>query len=255
MLVPLSEKTLQRLANVTALYMLVKEMIIYFEEMDDEQFTDIQSINELRSALDHLMRSTAAHLGMKEFKGEDTAEDYALKNIDKAYGHIFRAGYDIIDWMALSLKGLIVNELEHYSTSSITTVIPRYYAEIRPAVEALNIEIAEFRINKDVGPENSDNLREYFGTVKQLRGYYKDILVAKSSLDDFDRKHKSEKSRAEFKSLSTKVIGGLLVAAICYTVGVWYGQSSVTHQTPLASATAAENPTDKPSQSGKRTTN
>jgi len=50
-----------RLQELTELYLIVKEVVIYSEENDPENKTNIQVINELRNAFDHLMRVYAAY--------------------------------------------------------------------------------------------------------------------------------------------------------------------------------------------------
>lgn len=42
-----------RLKELTELYIIVKEIIIYREEIDPEKRTDIPVLNELRNAFDH----------------------------------------------------------------------------------------------------------------------------------------------------------------------------------------------------------
>ncbi len=54
----------EKLRDLTELYFVVKEIILYFEEVNPEQKADIQPINELRNAFDHLMRCSSTWLGI-----------------------------------------------------------------------------------------------------------------------------------------------------------------------------------------------
>ena len=64
------EKALDKLHDLCELYIVVKEIIIYFEEVNPEQKSDIQPINELRNAFDHVMRVVAVWLKIKEKKSQ-----------------------------------------------------------------------------------------------------------------------------------------------------------------------------------------
>ena len=50
-----------RVKELTELYIIVKEIVLYSEEIDPENRADISVINELRNAFDHLMRVYAAY--------------------------------------------------------------------------------------------------------------------------------------------------------------------------------------------------
>ncbi len=99
----------KRFREIAELYLVVKETILYFEEINQEQKTDIQVINELRNAFDHLMRVIAALFNVKKINND--SDDYILKNLDKAYGHVYRAGYDTIDFLCLTIKKEISDSL------------------------------------------------------------------------------------------------------------------------------------------------
>jgi len=129
------EKQLRRL---TELYLVVKELIIYFEEVNPEQKSDIQPINELRNAFDHMMRVSAAVL---EIEPQADAQQYILTNIDKAFGHVYRAGYDTVDYLSLTLKAVISEDLNAFSVDAISKALPEYYTTIKPDIEQINQEI------------------------------------------------------------------------------------------------------------------
>ncbi len=50
-----------RLQELTELYLIVKEIVIYSEENNPENKANIQVITEFRNAFDHLMRVYAAY--------------------------------------------------------------------------------------------------------------------------------------------------------------------------------------------------
>lgn len=85
-----------KLRELTELYLVVKEIIIYFEEVNPEQKSDIQPINELRNAFDHLMRCFSKWLGIDKNQ-EHKSSAYISTHLSKSFGHVYRAGYDTVD--------------------------------------------------------------------------------------------------------------------------------------------------------------
>jgi hypothetical protein len=71
------------------------------------------------------MRVFAFKFGLKE-----ADEKYAVINLDKAFGHVYRAGYDLLDFISIVLRKKIRNELESISSEALATIFPEYYREI-----------------------------------------------------------------------------------------------------------------------------
>ena len=86
-------------------YFVVKELIIKAENLEKEKRLPINAINELRNALDHIMRVLA-----KEFKVYDGNVNIQ-QNLIEALEHIYRAGYDACDVIAITLLEEIENLL------------------------------------------------------------------------------------------------------------------------------------------------
>ena len=212
------EKALDKLHDLCELYIVVKEIIIYFEEVNPEQKSDIQPINELRNAFDHVMRVVAVWLKIKEKK---ESGKYIITHLDKAFGHVYRAGYDTVDFLSLTLKSQIYNELKGYTSNTIRTVIPNYYSEIRPSIYELNAKIAKFRSEKDVFNNNGEHLIDYVSEVKRIVDFYKEILTKKPALDEFEKKIKSENKKNALRDwIKRIVIGFILVLAGYFLRGI-----------------------------------
>ncbi len=77
-------------------------MIIFCEENQEEFKTNLQIVKELRDAFDHLMRVFAVKLGMKGERGDGSIQT----SLDKVLGHVFRAGYDTLDFATVILRQL-----------------------------------------------------------------------------------------------------------------------------------------------------
>lgn len=203
----------RRLRSLTELYRVVKELILYFEEVNPEQKSDIQPINELRNAFDHMMRVSAAVL---EIEPQDNVQLYILTNIDKAFGHVYRAGYDTIDFLSLTIKSLISEDLDGFSVEAISKALPEYYSTIKPDIEQLNQEIAKYRADKDVALKDAEHLIGYAGTVKKICTYRDQISRALPSIAEIDKKNQQEKGSAERKDWTKRIIIGIMLLIIGY---------------------------------------
>ena len=201
-------QALEQLNNICELYFVVKEIIIYFEEINPEQKSDIQPINELRNAFDHLMRVVAVWLNIKE---QDNPSDYIVTHLDKSFGHVYRAGYDTVDFLTLTLKELIYSDLSGYSVRTIQEVIPNYYSDIRPAIYELNDEVTKYRSEKDVANSDARHLIEYVRDVKKIVDYHKAITKKIPTLDELERKHHVETRKTDVKDWVKRIAIGLFI--------------------------------------------
>lgn len=209
------EEALQKLNDICELYFVVKEVIIYFEEINPEQKSDIQPINELRNAFDHLMRVVAVWLNIKE---KTEPNDYIITHLDKSFGHVYRAGYDTVDFLTLTLKELIYSELSGYSVRTIQEVIPNYYSEIRPSIYELNDEVTKYRSEKDVANTDARHLIEYIRDVKKIVEYHKGITKKIPTLDELERKHRAETTNTEIKDWLKRIAIGLFILFCGYMI-------------------------------------
>lgn len=200
-----------RLRKLTELYLVVKELMLYFEEVNPEQKSDIQPINELRNAFDHMMRVSAVVL---EIKPQDSPQDYIRTHIDKAFGHVYRAGYDTVDFLSLTIKSLINEDLEGFSVDAIHKALPEYYSIIKPEIEQINQQIAEYRAQKDVAQNDADHLIDYTETVRKLREYRKKISRALPAIAEIDDKKKAETRIATRRDWIKRIAIGIILIVI-----------------------------------------
>jgi len=190
--------------QLAELYIVVKETIIFFEEVNPDQKTDIQPINELRNAFDHLMRATAVRTGLKK---EENPDDYICKQLDKSYGHVYRAGYDTVDFLCLTLKGYISKALNGYHTNSIREAIPEYYSEIKPKITKLENEITKYRSKKDVGENNHERLLNYIAVARDLGNLRARIDAAIPSILELEAQRTNDSAETQSQQQSTEIRG------------------------------------------------
>ena len=129
-LLSFNELETAKIKESVELYLFVKELLIYNEIIDPNSYTFPQIINELKNAYDHFNRVLADKLELTEKKDDD----YSIKTLDKALGHIYRACYDALDWLSINITQEVREELTPYSHEFIKEVMPTYYKEIRPAL-------------------------------------------------------------------------------------------------------------------------
>ena len=196
-----------QLFKMTKLYKEVKELMTYAEELDDNKSTFLQPVNELRASFDHMMRVYAFKFGLKE----TTNSDYSIKNIDKSYGHVYRAGYDLLDYISIDLRKKIVDEISDYSPKMINNVFPKYYQEIRPEIENASNKVSKLRASKDVSDTNDEGFREYIKINKKLRLYYGEVILMKPSLIECQSAENKKKWINNIKWIVGPIIGALVV--------------------------------------------
>ena len=81
------------------IYVQTKALIITAEETDPKVSSSIAIIREQRDALDHLMRVIS-----DGYAQQPRGVAYCQENTEKAIGHFYRAAYDALDSLAISLN-------------------------------------------------------------------------------------------------------------------------------------------------------
>lgn len=137
------------------------------------------------------------------------------KNIEKAYGHVYRAGYDRLDWTALSLRESISKEMGPFSLETINHVFPEYFETLRPEIEEISEEIGKKRGEKDVADDNPDNLIDYINLMRRLHEYYKEVIKKTNILIEYEGKLKKEKGSERI----TKIFVALIIAIVSGLIG------------------------------------
>jgi len=187
-----NKKETEKIIQAVKFYKIYKHLILTAEEIDPHHKTHHQILLELRNALDHFMRILANKVGEND---EEKSADYNWKHLDKAFAHLYRAGYNVLDWLSITYRELISKDLRFYSNKAIEKVIPDYYTKIKPKIQDISYQIAECRENKDIDDDkhlNEDafeNFMKYFNIVSEVEELYKKTIRGKiSSLKEFRRK-------------------------------------------------------------------
>jgi chromosome segregation ATPase len=180
--------------NIVRLQQEIKRLSVLAAEnqIDSQEF--LQPILEQRSALDHICRAKAAETGLFS---KAPGSDYVEKQYDKAIGHLYRAFFDVADWLGLTIKEKILELATPYDADVIQDVMPEYYRDVRPRIEGLIQEVADIRSDKDIGQTNTSLIKqvdEYAKKVRELLDMYAKLLPKVPALRECQRKRNKEKS-------------------------------------------------------------
>lgn len=162
----LSEVESEKLEKIIELYGYVKELLLYAEELRKESF--ISPLNEFRDAFDHLMRV----FSIKRFKSKDNK--YIIKNLDAALVHLYRAMFQLTDYIGICQHEWIDESLKNISKSAIVAVFPQFYSEIMPELNTLIKELSELRcgLSKsewELVNEKLDPIETYLEMINKIK--------------------------------------------------------------------------------------
>ena len=102
---------------------------------------------------------------------------YVKKNLEKAYGHEYRAFFDTADWLSYNLRKSIRERLRKMPKREKKEFIQRSGGEA--FLERMNqypFKVAEMRGDKDIGMASNDSpIREYQNILDEMVAIYKSI--------------------------------------------------------------------------------
>ena len=97
------------LNEISQVHMYTKHYLLIAEELSDDGMTFLQPLKEHRDAYDHISRIFA--LSLNDNNRSYNEEEYILDNIRKAFGHEYRAFFDMADWFTYICRKYIREEL------------------------------------------------------------------------------------------------------------------------------------------------
>ena len=206
MKIEFDEKEGKLFEEIIGLYSISKDIMIYAEEVGGESFSP--ATEEFRHAFDHLMRVFAFKLGFKQADAK-----YAIENLMPAYRHLYRAAYNLLDYLSIYFRDNVQDEMKSFSGETLQEIFPEYYKEIKPyfVVEAPT-EISKLRIEKDIGKRNKNDLNKYTEIVERFKSYYGEIIKIKPSLIEYE----GEKRKKRLWQILFPIITAIIGAVICW---------------------------------------
>jgi hypothetical protein len=205
----------KRLEDLTRLYNLTKYILFYAEELKAESF--IPPMNEFKDAFDHLMRVYTV-----KFELVRKDDDYVAANLDASFRHVYRATFELLDYIRIYQKEVIITKLENISREALSSVFPEYYKDIRPDIERIINDIPVYKCEKDIGDPTINCVEEYFNTAKKLDFYSHRIDEMLPGLIEYNKTKKREEREFEEKKTREKhneYIIRFMIAVVCMAIG------------------------------------
>ena len=234
----------QNLPRLVELYFQTKNYFIRAEETDPSFKSFIQPQNELTKAFDHFMRAKAQELGLRSPVAADptTPEQYIDFQYGKALGHIYRAFFDVADWLAMNIREDLVEQIRGFSTTSISAVFPEYYATIKPRIETVSTEIAALRDAKDVAiaTVTIEEVSKYAAILEELLGFKAICNQKIAALHEFQGRLEGER-RADRTWSSKQALVFAMVSAIVGFI-IAFGYAKVFPDKTVAGVTTQPTP-------------
>jgi len=180
-------------------YAIAKKHLIYSENV--LQRTSIGVVNELRNALDHMV---------KAFYSKNNSE------FDKAIRHLKRAAYDSCELISIDFAIKINDKLEKFDFEIISKILPEYYSIIYPRLIAIQHEIAKEREYNDeiFNKGNDEPLETYTSLYSELIDIDIKISNAIIGMSEAQRVLKLQQKKSERKNIVINIVVGVVSALI-----------------------------------------
>ena len=190
----------KKLTELSEIYKSVKHIFLLVEYYNGKKGIVVSSINELRSAFDHVMRAM-------------TKEDLAglEDEIDSSKKHLFRAAYDACEVIILDRLDYIESLKRMVSFKSIAEIYPEYVSEILPFAAQLKKEIVDVRQIDDL----KERVKEYEDKITKIIDYSEKLELYMPAADKLKEE---EDVRSLFSPTVVTSIAGSVLAVVALLV-------------------------------------
>lgn len=147
--------------EICELYNLTKKYQLLAEELAGSSY--IQPILEQKNALDHII---------KAYLESSKSMEEANKQLGGAKAHLYRAFWDVADWLSIICRESVYKLLRKKSPKKIADACPEYYSEIRKKLVDMPEAISDMRFKKD---DKIQYVKEYCDILDELVKDYKHI--------------------------------------------------------------------------------
>jgi hypothetical protein len=202
-----SEDFHKGLNEIKELYIVVKEVIILAENFDPAHDVYLSPLNELRNSLDHIMRSLIY-------------PDKIANELDEAKEHLYRAGYDAYEVLAINVGDAIIKSVEKYDAVIISSVFPTYYTDVKPSLLEIKVELADERAHKRLNPDTGT--KSFTPYKEKISNLIKQLKICTIQVPDL-QKAKKKKKQKKF----VDVLIGLIIGIVMAIVAVWIYDSYI----------------------------
>ena len=209
---------LRSFSDIKDLYLEVKEAIILAENFDKGNDVYLSPLNELGNALDHLMRSLIY-------------PEQLHQEVNEAKEHLYRAGYDAYEVLAINVGNSIIKIVEEYDSGIISTIFPGYYQEIKPILVDIRVELAHERAQKRLDPLTGT--RSFTLYKEQVTALIQYLKICEFHIPGLQAEKKKRSFKFVRTTIATAIITLILTVAGTYIYDKWFKADKVdTRSTP-----------------------
>jgi len=160
--------------RMVAVHFYTKKYLLIAEEVAEQGELFLQPLKEHRDAFDHLMRCYSVYMIDNNLE-EESKSAYVTKNLDKAFGHVYRAFFDTADWLTYLLRKWIRTKLVNAGEELCKQKFEDY-DRIKTLINDIPINVAALRESKDVTKTNNSEDED---TISEVNEYVKilDTLI------------------------------------------------------------------------------
>ena len=220
-------------------YPRIKRLVSLCEKADPQQRANLSPIAEMRSALDHIMRAHSRLYEILPYFDDDGGEpntdeedkfEYCRKHLDKARGHLYRAGYDSYDVISMSLLDDIYGMEISVSKEAFYGVIPNG-AELLQRADRAKEWFTTAKVARDIESSDVEQGAQFDAyeqaTVelaeirKVIRSYMRQLVEWDQAKKESEREDKSKEQRENNMftiQVILVIIGGLTLIAAVVTI-------------------------------------
>lgn len=177
------EKERYIIEQMVYVHLYTKKYLLIAEEIAEEGELFLQPLKEHRDAFDHIMRCYSVILSDSSITDEKKYE-YIKKNLEKAFGHVYRAFFDTADWLTYILRKWIRIKLINVGDKECIKKLDNY-EQIKKNVNEIPMKVATLRETKDVAKLNNreentiiEEVDEYIKILDTLIEIRRQILLA-----------------------------------------------------------------------------
>lgn len=193
------EKYWESLGRIKKIYEKAKKIIIKAEYIAGN--SAISALNELRYALDHLMR-----IGEPGYTQED--------EFKRAEGHVYRAIYDAYEIIFIDSYEKIQKQLAMVREETVALICPKYYTDYRSELNnVIDILTNKRAFHKEIA-KNSFDFKIYDDSINKFLEIASEIDSCYPDMVKYDKKIKNRSVM--------KVIWSLILVIISFFLGLIY---------------------------------
>lgn len=209
-----------KLTELSEIYKSVKHIFLLVEYYNEKKGIVVSSVNELRSAFDHVMRA----MTKDDQKG-------LIDEVESAKKHLYRAAYDACEVIILDRLDYIESLKSMVSFKTLSKIYPEYATEVLPFAAKLKKEVVEVRKISDL----KERVNEYEDKISKLISYSE--LLEQKIPDAMKLREKDELESLLSPSFVTLLAGAVL--AMVSLLSYFRPETSIVWQATVGVAVAS----------------